>query len=65
MPCDPFAFPHLSLLLKVRKEWPGQGVFTGCVVRYKHDLFLVRYEDEDEEEMEQRNLRKIVPTLLV
>ena len=56
MPCDPFAFPHLSLLLKVRKEWPGQVVFTGRVVRYKHDLFLVRYEDEDEEELTRNEL---------
>ena len=35
----------------MRKEWPGQGVFNGRVVAYKHNLYQVRYEDEDEEEM--------------
>ena len=51
-----------SVLLKVRKEWPGQGVFTGCVARYKHDLFLVRYEDEDEEEMTRDELLEYLVT---
>ena len=47
---------------KVRKEWSGQGVFTGCVVRYKHDLFLVRYEDEDEEELTRDELLEYLVT---
>ena len=46
----------------MRKEWPGQGVFTGCVVRYKHDLFLVRYEDEDEEELTRDELLEYLVT---
>ena len=51
-----------SVLLKVRKEWPGQGVFTGWVGRYKHDLFLVRYEDEDEEELTRNELLEYLVT---
>ena len=46
----------------MRKEWPGQGVFTGCVVRCNHDLFLVRYEDEDEEEMARDELLEYLVT---
>ena len=35
---------------------PGQGVVTGRVVAYKHNLYQVRYEDEDEEEMTREEL---------
>ena len=40
----------------MRKELPGQGVVTGRVVAYKHNLYQVRYEDEDEEEMTREEL---------
>ena len=42
--------------VKVRKERPGQGVFSGRVVCCKHNLYQVRYEDEEEEEMTRDEL---------
>ena len=47
----------------VSKEFPGYGTFKGKVVGFdaKHDLWKVRYDDDDEEELTTAD---IIPLLV-
>lgn len=54
------ATPDGSLIgFKVRKEFPGHGVFHGSVTRINNGLYYeVIYEDGDKEEMEVDELKR-------
>ena len=45
---------------RVKKEFPGHGMYSGTVVGYSSPFFRVRYEDSDEEEYEEDDLKKIL-----